>query len=128
MPAWEDYKTEAKSRGALALELYVAQTIPGADLELMRATVPDHLAYQGRLEAEGSLVFAGPLSDETGNEMQGMGMIVYRAASFEDAKSLADGDPMHATGARSYTLRKWMINEGSMTLSVRLSGQSVVLA
>lgn len=127
MPAWDDYKTEAKSRGALALELYVAQTSP-VDPDKMRAIVPDHLAYQSQLESEGALVFAGPMSDESGNEMQGMGMIVYRAASLEDAKALADNDPMHAKGARSYTLRKWLINEGSMTLSVRLSGQSVALA
>ena len=73
----------------------------------------------------GKLAFAGPMSDESGEEMQGMGMMVYRAASFEEARALAENDPMHKAGARRYTLRKWMINEGSLTLSVGLSGQSV---
>lgn len=90
--------------------------------------MPDHLAYQAEREAEGTLVFAGPMSDESGEQMQGMGMIVYRASSFEHARELASNDPMHKTGARSFTLRKWLINEGSLTLSVRLSGQSVALA
>jgi hypothetical protein len=28
---------------------------------------------------------------------------------------------MHKTGARSFTLRKWLVNEGSLTVSVGLS-------
>ena len=99
MPSWEDYKTEAKARGALALELFVVQSMPAAPPETIKATLPDHLAYQRSLEEAGSLVFAGPLSDETGREMQAMGMIVYRAESFEAARVLAEGDPMHARGA-----------------------------
>ena len=127
MPPWSDYVATARARGALALELYCVVSTPAGDPERVRQTLPDHLAYQARQEAAGTLVFAGPLSDETGEQMAGMGMIIYRAPSFEAAKALADGDPMHATGARSYTLRRWLINEGSLTLEVRLSGQSVTL-
>ena len=127
MPAWEDYKAEAKARGALALELFVVQSIPAAPPEMIKAALPDHLAYQRSLEEAGSLVFAGPLSDETGREMQAMGMIVYRAESFEAARALAEGDPMHARGVRSFTLRKWLVNEGSFSVSVQLAGQSVCL-
>ncbi len=128
MPKWEAYKSEARARGALALELFVVHSVPGGDGAAVKAALPDHLAYQAKLEAEGALVFAGPMSDETGEEMQGMGMIVYRARSFEDARELARNDPMHRAGARSFTLRKWLINEGSLTLSVRLSGQAVALS
>ena len=128
MPAWEDYKAEAKSRGALAFELYVAQSTPAAEPDVLKSTLPDHLAYQARLEAEGKLVMAGPLSDESGDQMQAMGMIIYRAASMDEARALADADPMHARGARTYVLRKWLINEGSLTVSVQLAGQSVSLA
>jgi uncharacterized protein YciI len=67
------------------------------------------------------------MSDETGEHMQGVGMIVYRAESLEAARALADGDPMHKSGARSYTLRRWMINEGSLNLSVGLSTKQVTL-
>ncbi len=128
MPAWDDYKSEAKSRGALAFELYVAQSTPAAAPDVIKAALPDHLAYQAKLEAEGKLAMAGPLSDETGQQMQAMGMIIYRAASMDEARALAEADPMHATGARTFVLRKWLINEGSLTLSVRLAGQSVALA
>ena len=127
MVAWADYKAEAKSRGALALELYVASSVPAKEPQDVKASLPEHLAYQAELERAGTLAFAGPMSDETGEHMQGVGMIVYRAESLEAARALADGDPMHKSGARSYTLRRWMINEGSLNLSVGLSIKQVTL-
>jgi uncharacterized protein YciI len=127
MIAWADYKAEAKSRGALALELYVAISTPAKAPEIVKAALPEHLTYQGELERQGALAFAGPMSDETGEQMQGTGMIIYRALSFEAARELALSDPMHKSGARSFTLRRWMINEGSLSLNVGLSTRSVSL-
>ena len=127
MPAWTDYKAEAKSRGALAFEVYVAVSTPVAPPEKVKEALPDHLAYLKGLEAKGSLMLAGPMSDETGAEMQGMGMLVLRAQSLEEARALAEGDPMHKTGARSFVLRRWLINEGSISVSTGLSSQSVAL-
>ena len=121
MPTWNEYKADAKERGALALELFVVQTTPSGDPEAVKITLPAHLAYQRQLEEEGYLVLAGPVSDPTGEQMEGAGQIVYRAPSMEVAKALADGDPMHATGARTYTLCKWLVNEGSFFLGIGLS-------
>ncbi len=121
MVAWADYKSEAKGRGALALELYVAHSTPAKAPEDVKASLPDHLAYQAQLERCGQLAFAGPMSDETGEHMQGMGLIIYRADSLEAARKLAEDDPMHKSGARSFVLRRWMINEGSLNISVGLS-------
>jgi uncharacterized protein YciI len=121
MVAWADYKAEAKSRGALALELYVAHSTPAKAPEDVKAALPDHLAYQASLERSGQLAFAGPMSDESGDHMQGVGLIIYRAPSLEAARALAEADPMHKSGARTFVLRRWMINEGSLTLSVGLS-------
>ncbi|MGI9451716.1 MAG: YciI family protein [Geminicoccaceae bacterium] len=123
MPSWDDYKKTAKSRGALALELYVVESTPKGAPELVQATLPDHLAYQKEMEAKGALVLAGPLSDESGEAMQGVGLIVYRAQSLEDARSLAEADPMHKADARSYKLRRWLVNEGSLNVTLSLSGQ-----
>ena len=125
MPKWDDYKSEAKSRGALAMELFVVRTKPAGDMDLVKATLPDHLAYQKQQEQAGALFLAGPVSDETGDLMQAEGMIIYRAADLVAARSLADADPMHATGARTYEIRKWLINEGNLNFSIALSAQSV---
>ncbi len=127
MIAWSDYKAAAKERGSLACEMFVAISTPAKPPEMVKAVLPEHLAYQAQLEQAGALAFAGPLSDESGEHMEGTGMIIYRAASLEEAKSLANADPMHAQGLRTYTLRRWLINEGSMQLNVKLSAQSVVI-
>lgn len=127
MVAWNDYKEVARERGALAFELFVAVSTPEKSPDDVKAVLPDHLAYIQGLEKSGQLVMAGPLSDETGEEMQGAGMLVLRAASMEDARELAANDPMHRTGARSFTLRRWLVNEGHLSISVGLSTASVAL-
>jgi uncharacterized protein len=78
----------------------------------------DHLAYQNKLEAEGIMFGAGPLADDAQQEWPGNGLFIYRAESRAEAVKLAEADPMHASGARSFTIRAWLLNEG--TLSVRL--------
>lgn len=127
MPKWEDYKSEAKARGALAMELFVVRTRPTGDMGLVKATLPDHLAYQKEMEAAGALVMAGPVSDVTGDMMEAEGMIIYRATNLEAARALADGDPMHKAGARAYDIRKWLVNEGSLSFTISLSSQSVTV-
>lgn len=126
MPAWNDYKKAAQERGSLALELYVVETTAAKPAQLAD-TLPAHLQYQLEQERCGALVFAGPLSDDTGEQMQGNGLIIYRAESMQAARAIADADPMHAAGVRTYTLRKWLVNEGSFQLNVTLSAQSVRL-
>lgn len=121
MVAWNEYKEHARTRGALALELFVVTTTPGDDPGAIPANLPDHLAYQKHLEQNGTLVLAGPTSDDTGQEMIGAGLIIYRATSLEEARAIADADPMHKSGARKFTLRKWLVSEGNLTLNVGLS-------
>lgn len=125
MPAWNDYKKEAKERGSLAFELFVVESTPAASPEELRAVLPEHLAYQQKQEAAGTLFLAGPLSDATGEQMMGTGMIIYRASSLEEATAITENDPMHAKGIRTFAIRKWLVNEGSLSFSLSLSSQSV---
>ena len=121
MPKWSEYKAEATARGALAQELYMVRSMPVGDIDLLRKTLPDHLAYQAQMEKEQRLVLAGPLSDSSGDEMLGEGLIIYRAESLEQATAFAEADPMHKEGARSFEIRRWLINEGAITMTVGLS-------
>lgn len=114
MVAWADYKRHARERGALALELYVVVSTPVKSPDAMKEVLPDHLAYQAEQEAAGTLALAGPLSDLSGEDMQGEGLIVYRADSLASATRIADNDPMHLTGTRRFTIRRWLLNEGSL--------------
>ena len=119
MPRWTDYVNESWERGSLAAEFFVVRSTPSAEPERLKEVLPRHLAYQITLQNAHKLVFAGPLSDESMENMLGEGMIIYRAASEEEARALADADPMHAEGARSYTMRRWLINEGHIPDNLR---------
>ena len=66
-------------------------------LENAKANLPEHLAYQAQLKKNGDPVFAGPLSDLSGDNMEGAGMIIYRAESLEAARDLAIADPVSYT-------------------------------
>lgn len=127
MPAWSEYKKAAVERGSLALELYAVISTPVKTPEELKEKLPAHLAYQAEQEQQGKLAMAGPLSDLSGEMMEGVGMIIYRAESLEAATALADADPMHQAGVREYTIRRWLVNEGSFQLDIKLSAQSVRL-
>ena len=55
----------------------MVESTPQVAPEQLRETLPVHLAYQKQVEAAGNLVLAGPLSDDSGELMEGAGMIVY---------------------------------------------------
>ncbi|MCY6381993.1 YciI family protein [Hoeflea prorocentri] len=119
MPKWADYVKESRERGSLAAEYFIVRSRPSAPPEKLKEVLPRHLDYQLKLQDAHKLVFAGPLSDESLEEMLGEGMMVYRATSEKEARALADADPMHAEGARSYTMRRWLINEGHIPNALR---------
>ena len=105
-------------------EFYIVDTRlkDGVLPDEMMKVLPAHLDYQIKIEKNGTLFGAGPVDGENGNRVGGM--IVYRAASFEEARAIADADPMHAQGMRTYTINKWTLNEGGFTLSFTYSDRS----
>jgi hypothetical protein len=110
----------------LRKEFYMVITTPARSPEIAKL-LPEHLDYQVRLEREGKLFGAGPFYEE-GDDVPSGGMIILRAQSAAEAREIADADPFHKAGLRTYTLRKWMMNEGAITLTIRFSDQSVVIA
>lgn len=82
----------------------------------------EHLKAQIALEKQGLLVGAGPLVDADGTRR---GMFVLRCADREEAIRVLDADPLHASGARRYTLHEWQVNEGRFSVTVNFSDQSV---
>ena len=112
-----------------AEEFYVPNVnLDFGDKQAVRDTLAVHLDYQRQLEKDGNLLAAGPVSDETGSEWTGKGLIILRAASLEQARAIAEADPMHRTGVRRFTLLPWLMNEGSLTLTVKLAAGMVELS
>lgn len=71
------------------------------DPELNAKVRPAHLDYLDALYKEGKVVMAGPFTDKKG------GMVIYRADSPEEARKLAEADPVIVEGARTLELREW---------------------
>ncbi|MEO7853945.1 MAG: YciI family protein [Rubrivivax sp.] len=121
MSSWQDHIDHVSAKGLLAKRLYVILTTPTGPLEALAEHLGAHLAYQKDLEARGITFAAGPFADDAEQEWSGEGMIIVRADSLVEARTIADADPMHSTGVRRYRIRPWLLNEGSYTLSVRYS-------
>ncbi len=112
------------SKGMLQKQLYVVFTTPTNGLGPVMANVETHLKFQIELEEKGIMFGAGPFWTDDEQNWEGDGMVIIRAGSLDEARKIAESDPMHRCGARSFTVRPWLLNEGTMTLKVRYSDGS----
>lgn len=117
----------AASKGMLQKQLFAIFTTPLDGLGPVFANMGAHLAFQVALEAEGTLYAAGPLWTDDGSEWEGEGMVVVRAESVAEATAIAERDPMHRAGARTFRVRPWLINEGSITIRLDNSTQKFTI-
>ena len=118
---WSQLADLCTANGLLGLRLYAVSSKPTNGLGPILANTAKHLEYQAKLEHDGVMFAAGPLANEDGTEWLGEGLFVYRAESRADACKIAEDDPMHTSGARTFTVREWMVNEGSYSVHVYFS-------
>lgn len=121
---WDELVQKCEGMGLLAKHLYVVFTSPLNGMSPVMENLEAHLKFQGELEAKGVMFGAGPFPDDKEEKWEGEGMVIIRASSLEEARSIADQDPMHKSGARSYRIRHWLLNEGKMTLELTFSNKS----
>ncbi|WP_431971697.1 YciI family protein [Nocardia sp. bgisy134] len=67
------------------------------------AVIEPHKEFLDGLVGRGQLVESGRFTDGTG------GAYVIRADSLAAAREIADGDPVHTTGASELTVYEWEI-------------------
>jgi uncharacterized protein YciI len=106
----------SRQKGFLAKQLYVVFTRPANGMEPVLENIEAHLAYQRSLEERGIMFAAGPHWTNDEKSWEGDGMVVIRANSLAEAKAIAEQDPMHSRGARTFTVRPWFVNEGTITI------------
>ena len=82
------------------------------------------MSTRSRSNSRASCFAAGPLQSEDGSRR---GLIVIRADSFDEARKIADADPMHSEGVRTYSVEQWTVNEGSYTVRVTYSDQKMTI-
>jgi len=108
---------QCQERGYLAKLFYMVSTRPVNGLGPVMENIEPHLAFQEKLERDGILFAAGPhlVDDES---WEGDGIVVLRASSLAEAHEIAAGDPMHINGARKFTVRPWLVNEGMISVQL----------
>lgn len=112
------------SKGMLQRQLYAIFTTPTDGLGPVFAVIEEHLKFQVQLEKDGLLYAAGPMWTDDEQSWEGEGLVVVKATSRDDAIAIAERDPMHTSGARSFKVRPWLINEGTVTITLNNSSQT----
>ncbi len=112
------------SKGMLQRQLYAIFTTPNDGLGPVFAVIEEHLKFQVQLERDGILYAAGPMWTDDEQSWEGEGLVIVKAASRAEAVAIAERDPMHKSGARSFRVRPWLINEGTVTITLNNSNQT----
>ena len=102
-------------------DLYVIFTKPTNGMGPVMENLDEHLKFQVSLEKKGIMFGAGPFWEENEIDWNGEGMVIIRANSINHAKEIANSDPMHSSGARSFIVRPWLLNEGNIEVSLDYS-------
>jgi uncharacterized protein len=115
------------SKGMLQKQFYVVFSTPTHGIGPVMENLEKHLEHQREIERNGILMAAGPQWTDDEKYWDGDGMFVIRASSLEHARELAARDPMHQCGARTFTVRPWLVNEGRLNLQIDFSTGKVRL-
>lgn len=110
-----------KTPGMLQKQLYIVHTKPTNGLGPVMENIGPHLEFQIKIEQDGVMFAAGPIWADDEETWEGEGMVVVRAENLAHAREIAASDPMHSSGARSFTVRPWLVNEGGFNLRVTFS-------
>ncbi|MCE7001619.1 YciI family protein [Kibdelosporangium philippinense] len=119
---WSDLVKYGEEQGLLGKQLFIVFSNPTNGIGPILENLDTHVEYQRKLERDGIMFAAGPLANHDLTEWDGEGIFMYRANSMAAAVELAAADPMHISGARSYTVRLWLLNEGTYSVQVYYSG------
>lgn len=109
------------SKGMLQKQFYAVFSTPANGIEAVMDNLHEHLEHQCKIERDGILVAAGPHWSDDEQYWDGDGLFIIRATSLEQANSIAAQDPMHQCGARTFSIRPWLVNEGRLNLSIEFS-------
>lgn len=106
---------ESRNLGYLAKLTYIITSNPvrpGPELEEIWRVLPQHIDYWEALAAEGKVFGGGPIwrTESPRDRWWGVGSIVVEANSEDEAKQMAEKDPMHLEGVRSFTVAPWLVN------------------
>lgn len=106
---------------------YVVIRIP-ADLSKFQGLLEAHLQWAISAEKRGELFASGPfVSEQAGVPGSSGGMSIIRASTPEAAHQILSEDPFIKNGVYIPEIKKWLLMEGGMTVTMRFSDQAHIL-
>lgn len=117
---------KAQLAGMLNKSFYVSLRRP-ADLSRLDSLLQAHLDWAVQAERRGELFMSGPFMAEGAKPGTQGGMMILRADSEAAAWRIIEQDPFIKQGVFTAEVKRWVLMEGSMTVSVRFSDQSYQL-
>lgn len=90
--------------------------------EKLQAVLLEHYKWIIDLEKRNLVFASGPVFKRDGGP--GVGMTVFKTASFEAADALAASDPFCLCGAAQFHVERWQINEGRISIAIDFSDQT----
>jgi uncharacterized protein len=123
MNAKPDLSLEEIRARMLKKQLWVVMSKAVRPPEEVAKHVRPHLEHQIKLEKTGVMYGAGPAT-APGATQAAFGLIIIRAKDEAEARRIADADPMHSSGMRTYELYSWSLNEGRINVTLDFSDQT----
>ena len=118
-----DLSVDELRKTMLGKKLWVIMTRRVAPVEQMQKHIRAHLLHQIKLEKDGIMYGAGP-AVVPGAAEASFGLIIIRAKDEAEARRIADSDPMHVEGVRTYELYQWTMNEGRLNITIDFSDRT----
>ena len=111
--------TQPATRPAMEFEKYqlvilrAGDNPPQMSREAAAELQKQHLAHMNDVARQGKILVAGPFSDQPDKTMRGM--CIYRCASIDEARELAEQDPAVKAGRLKVEVLTWNVEKGYMT-------------
>lgn len=118
----EDMKEVERLKALMLQRSYFVMFRTIVDRSRLGPVMLEHYRWIIGLEKEGKVFASGPLFGPMGEP--GVGMTIFRAENQEHAEAMAAGDPFVISGAATFEIKRWQVNEGRISVSIDFSDQS----
>jgi uncharacterized protein YciI len=107
----------------LNLKLIVMLREP-TGMQMLDDDLIEHLEWMIAKEKEGLVFASGPFITAGAPPGTSGGLTLLRVSGLEQAREVADTDPLVVRGVITYQLREWLLMEGGVTVKVSFSDRS----
>jgi uncharacterized protein YciI len=121
-PAADPRTVEELMQHLRGMQLYmIRMDMPNpveSPIDYLAPHLREHILWLEAQEKNGALFLSG--ANRAEDQWDGGGTAIIRAPSLAEAVAIAETEPFHREGLRVNTVHGWMLNEGTLRLTVSL--------